>query len=254
MRYFFFIEYRGDNYNGIQKQDNSITIQEVIEKCLKKIFKIDIKITIGSRTDAGVHAYKNCFHLDLNFDINVENIKNALNKMLPNDINILSIYYVIDTAHSRFSAIYREYKYIISNKKSVFDIGCFINNFRDLDIEKMNKVAKYILNGDNNNEKSFKTFSKVNENEKHDYRCIIYKSEWLQYENKIEYIISANRFLHSLIRSLVNAMIYVGLNKISYDEFLKRLYSEDRNNNLGLAPANGLILVNVEYNKDIFIL
>ena len=44
------------------------------------------------------------------------------------------------------------------------------------------------------------------------------------------------------------AMIYVGINKITFEDFKQRLLSEDRNNNLGLAPANGLILTNIEYN------
>lgn len=246
MRYFVFLEYNGSNYYGIQRQNKGITIQEVIEKNLKKLFKKEILTTISSRTDSGVHALKNCIHLDLPFNINCEIIKNSLNKMLPNDINILNIVPVIDSAHCRFSAIKREYKYIITNQRSVFKIGYYYEKFKDLDIEKMNEVAKFLTEG--NNEKCFKTFSKVNPTEKHDYKCIIYESFWSIIDNDYVFTISANRFLHSLIRSLVMAMIYVGINKISFDDFKQRLLSENRNNNLGLAPANGLILTNIEYN------
>ena len=251
MRYFVFIEYNGNNYFGIQRQNKGITIQEVLEKNLKKLFKKEILTTISSRTDSGVHALKNCIHFDIHFNINCEIIKNSLNKMLPNDISILNIVPVIDSAHCRFSAIKREYKYIISNHKSVFKIGYHYNNFNDLNIEKLNEVAKYLT--EDNNEKCFKTFCKENPTEKHDYKCIIYESFWSFINNEYIFTISANRFLHNLIRSLVMAMIYVGINKITFKDFKQRLLSEDRNNNLGLAPANGLILTNVEYNNNIFL-
>jgi len=240
-----FLEYNGSNYYGIQRQNKEITIQELLEKNLKKLFKKDILTTISSRTDSGVHALKNCIHFDLDFNINCENIKNSINKMLPNDINILKIIPVIDSAHCRFSALKREYKYIITSQRSVFKIGYYYDKFKDLDIEKMNKVAHYLIEG--NNEKCYKTFSKINSTEKHDYKCIIYESFWSIIDNDYVFTISANRFLHSLIRSLVMAMIYVGINKISFEDFKQRLLSENRNNNLGLAPANGLILTNIEY-------
>ena len=251
MRYFIFIQYNGSNYYGIQRQKKGITIQEVLEKNLKKLFKINITITISSRTDSGVHALKNCIHIDLPFNINCEIIKNALNKMLPNDICILNITPVIDSAHCRFSAIKREYKYIITNHKNVFKIGYNYDNFNNLNIEKMNEVAHYLTEG--NNEKCFKTFCKENPTEKHDYKCIIYESFWSIINNEYIFTISANRFLHNLIRSVVNAMMYVGIGKISFDDFKQRLLSENRNNNLGLAPANGLILTDVKYDDNILI-
>ena len=251
MRYFVFLEYNGSNYIGIQRQNQGNTIQNVIEKNLKKLFKKDIVTTISSRTDSGVHALKNCIHFDLSFNINCEIIKNCLNKILPYDINILNIVPVIESAHCRFSAIKREYKYIITSKRSVFKIGYYYDKFKDLDIEKMNKVANYLTEG--NNEKCYKTFSKTNSTEKHDYKCIVYESFWGKINDDYVFKISANRFLHSLIRSLVNAMIYVGINKITFEDFKERLLSENRNNNLGLAPSNGLILTNIEYNNDIFL-
>ena len=65
MRYFSFIEYNGSNYGGFQKQKNKNSIQEEVEKALKKLLKLDIKIYLGSRTDSGVHAYRNCFHFNI---------------------------------------------------------------------------------------------------------------------------------------------------------------------------------------------
>ena len=248
MRYFSFIEYNGRNYSGFQKQKNSNSIQEEIEKAFKKLLKLEIKIYIGSRTDSGVHAYKNCFHFDINFDIDKENIKKGLNKILPSDISILEIKKVKNNANARFSAKIRKYNYIILKKKSAFNIGYTYSKFDILNIDKMNEVTTSLL-GD----KSFKTFSKTNKNEIHDYKCIIYKASFIKKKDKIIFEIEGNRFTHNMIRCLVFNIIQVGINKMSIEEFLSNMDKKNKKYKNGILPACGLILVDIKYNRNIFI-
>ena len=248
MRYFAFISYNGFNYKGFQKQVNGFTVQSVVEYSLEKIFKSKIKIVISSRTDSGVHSYNNCFHFDIPFKINCDCIKESLNTILPWDISILEIKEVIENAHSRFSAIKRRYRYVITNKNDPFEIGYYYNRFESLDVDKMNHVAKYLLG-----ETSFKSFSKINKNEKHDYKCIIYDSFCSKSNGKIFFEIEGNRFTHSLVRCLMFNILQIGIGKFTFDEFKNRLISTDMKLKKGIAPAIGLILVKVYYDDKIWL-
>lgn len=247
MRYFVFICYNGANYNGFQKQSRYKTVQSMIETSLKKIFKSDINITIGSRTDSGVHSYCNCFHFDLPFIINCSNIKECLNKILPLDIAVLDIKKVVETAHSRFSATKRRYRYIITSKKNPFEIGYYYNKFESLDVDKMDIVSKYLIG-----ETNFKTFSKINKAEKHDYSCIIYDAFCVKSNDKIIFEIEGNRFTHNLVRCIIFNLIKVGLGDLSISEFKNLLMYKNMKLKNGIAPPDGLILINVHYDCKLF--
>ena len=127
-RYFIEVAYRGTNYSGSQKQQNANSIQSEIEKALNIFFKQPISLTGASRTDAGVHALQNFFHFDMEESIelspavkgDLRGIAYRLNAILPVDIAISNILKVIKTAHCRFDAIEREYKYFIYSKKNPF--------------------------------------------------------------------------------------------------------------------------------------
>ena len=93
MRYFMTFAYDGSKYKGYQKQPNEKTIQEEIEKALKKINSDkQVDIHASGRTDAGVHAYNQKAHFDLDMEnITEEKLKDGLNSLLPNDIYIKSL-------------------------------------------------------------------------------------------------------------------------------------------------------------------
>ena len=107
MRYFLFISYLGTRYHGWQYQKNAVGVQNVIQDKLSLIFRKPLNIIGSSRTDTGVHARMQCAHVDLEDDIDIGNIVYKLNSILPDDISILDIRRISDTAHSRFYAISR---------------------------------------------------------------------------------------------------------------------------------------------------
>ncbi|HEY5968576.1 MAG TPA: tRNA pseudouridine(38-40) synthase TruA, partial [Chitinophagaceae bacterium] len=87
MRYFLEVAYKGTNYSGFQSQKNANTIQAEIQKAFKIILKKELGLTGSSRTDAGVHAYQNYFHFDIESELSSQLVYN-LNAILPTDIAI----------------------------------------------------------------------------------------------------------------------------------------------------------------------
>jgi len=65
VRYFFKISYKGTSYHGWQKQPNAVSVQEVLESHLSNILRTDVEIVGSGRTDTGVHARQQYFHLDI---------------------------------------------------------------------------------------------------------------------------------------------------------------------------------------------
>src|SRR6185503_974856 len=122
MRYFLEVSYKGTNYSGFQSQINANTIQAEVEKALQTLLKKRIELTGSSRTDAGVHAFQNYFHFDIEEDVPSKLIYN-LNAILPADIATKNLIKVKDDAHCRFDAVSREYRYFIYKKKDPFLTG-----------------------------------------------------------------------------------------------------------------------------------
>ena len=92
MRILAVVSYKGTNYAGWQKQPNALGVQEVIEKELSKFFNTEITIYGAGRTDAGVHAYGQTFHFDVDVDeLDIDRLIYSMNKMLPDDIKIVDM-------------------------------------------------------------------------------------------------------------------------------------------------------------------
>ena len=115
MRYLITVSYDGTEFSGYQKQPKMRTVQGEIEKALKEISggkKIDIHAS--GRTDAGVHAMAQKIHFDLDMNITLEKLAKGLNSLLPKDIFVRKVEEVSSDFHARFSAIGKEYIYILN--------------------------------------------------------------------------------------------------------------------------------------------
>lgn len=245
-RYFIEVAYCGTDYSGFQIQKNAITIQESVEKALSIFLKQKIDLTGSSRTDAGVHALQNFFHFNYNQTINPKIIYN-LNSILPNDISIKNIFPVNSNAHCRFSALSREYHYIIYQYKNPFLLNKAWYYPYKLNLNVLQQAAEIIKNTTD-----FTTFSKRH-TQVNNFNCQIIKSYWEQQENTLVYKVVSNRFLRGMVRGLVSTMLDVGTNKISLQQFNNIISSHNCNNANFSAPAHGLYLIKVEYPSNIFI-
>ena len=115
MRYLIKFSYDGSKYYGYQKQPRKKTIQKELEKALKEInANRRVLVLASGRTDKGVHAINQYAHFDLKTKIMPNNLKRALNSLLPNDIYIKDAKEVSDDFHARFNVKSKEYIYKIN--------------------------------------------------------------------------------------------------------------------------------------------
>ena len=112
-----FIAYNGAAYHGFQRQDNAISVQEVVEKAIGKLLKCAPPVIYGcSRTDAGVHARRFCFNFKTDSKIPCGGFVKGMNTILPSDIAVLSCEDADEDFHARFCTKSKEYVYLINNK------------------------------------------------------------------------------------------------------------------------------------------
>ena len=240
LRYFIEVAYKGTLFSGFQTQDNAVTIQSKVEEALQTIYKKDFQLTCSSRTDTGVHALQNFFHLDTETELNLKQVYN-LNAVLPNDIVIKQISLVEPDKHARFSATHRQYKYYITRERNPFLTETAWFYPYNLDIDALQQAADVLLTYSD-----FTTFSKRNTQVK-TFLCHIIISRWYYENDCLVYEVKANRFLRGMVRGLVGTMLKVGRGLISIDDFKQIIEAKDCTKANFNTPANGLFLVKVTY-------
>ncbi len=241
MRFFIKLSYNGTRFCGWQIQPHSPSIQETIEKILTTLLGEEISITGAGRTDSGVHASCYFAHFDTEKNFSIDDIKYKLNRMLPYDIAIRSIFQVPDDFHARFSATSRTYTYTITQTKNPFASETEYYFPTKLDVAKMNEACKILIGT-----KDFTSFSKLHTDVNNNI-CTITTAEWKQNDDKLVFTISANRFLRNMVRSIVGTLIEIGKGKISLQDFCVIIDSKDRQKAGQSIPACGLTLCDIVY-------
>jgi tRNA pseudouridine38-40 synthase len=245
MRYFLEVSYRGTRYSGFQSQKNANTIQAEIQKAFKILLKKEIELTSSSRTDAGVHAFQNYFHFDIETGLPPQLLYN-LNAILPGDIAAKELIKVKDDAHCRFDAISREYKYYIYQKKNPFLTDRAFYFPYTLDLESMHAGATIVKEYSD-----FTAFSKRNTQVK-SFVCDIKESKWVIEGECLIYQVKANRFLRGMVRALTATMLKLGRDKISIADFRDIIEKKDCTLANFAVPAHGLFLIDVSFPKNYF--
>ncbi len=235
------IQYDGTAFFGWQSQLDQRTVQGEIEQALAKISRSKrIPVTGAGRTDTGVHALGQVAHFDLETRLDAGDLLPALNGNLPEDIDITSCVKTAADFNARFSARQRIYQYNCRIDRYLFDRN-YIWRIKAIDLALMQSAADLI-----NGEHDFTTFCKVNPDLAH-HRCHIYHSMWKQSKSVITFQVSANRFLHHMVRYLVGTMVEVGRGRLSVDQFEQMLSEPQINRKIYRAPAQGLVLKEVVY-------
>lgn len=238
-RYFIEVSYKGTNYSGFQVQKNANSVQAEVEKALFVFYREQFELTGSSRTDAGVHALQNFFHFDTDMDIQDDSYN--LNAILPGDIVIKRIYRVADTAHCRFDARSREYRYYIFDHKDPFLQDRAYYFPYPVKMELLQQAAYEITR-----QHDFTSFSKRN-TQVRSFHCNILESKWLTENDCLVYQVKANRFLRGMVKGLVGTMLLVGREKITLADFLNIFQSKDCTLADFSVASAGLFLNKVEY-------
>ncbi len=244
-RYQLLIEYEGSKFNGWQTQKKGKTIQKSVEMVLSKLLKSKIKLIGAGRTDAGVHAIEQSAHFDTKKIILDKNkLLNSLNYFLNKKlISIISIVKKNSQFHSRYSAKFRIYKYVIFNRESNPSIyknrGWHIK--KNIDIEMLKSGAKFL-----EGKKDFSTFRASTCSSISPIRTINYVKIKKQ-KDIIEIRFKSQSFLQQQVRSMVGCLKVLGEKKWDIKKFKNVLKSKKRSLCATPAPPYGLFLEKVIY-------
>ncbi len=243
MRYFVHIGYKGSRYCGWQRQPDKLSVQEVLELALSRIFKRPLTIFGCGRTDSGVHASQFFFHIDIetpwNFDLFFR-----LNRILPDDIAVFDIIPMEGLPHARFDAVERVYDFFIHTYKDPFlseTSSLYLR--KSFDLQEMKKAVSLLpLYND------YRAFCKSPDKNEHTI-CHVSSSSLFINEraDRIRFRISSNRFLGRMIRILARKLIEIGDGNLSIDEFESHLISKKIPEKILPAHPQGLYLSKVRY-------
>ena len=244
-RYQILIEYEGTKFLGWQIQPKGKSIQKTIQNVLAKLLKTKINLIGAGRTDAGVHAIEHSAHFDikkkiLNSNQFIQSVNFFLNKNL---ISILSLKRRKKSFHSRYSAKYRIYKYVIFNRLSSPSIsknrGWHVK--KKIDLGLLRKGAK-LLEGN----KDFSTYRASSCSSKSPIRTINYV-KIKKIKDSIEIRFKSKSFLQHQVRSMVGCLKYLGEKKWDIKKFENVLRSKKRTLCAPPAPSHGLFLEKIIY-------
>ena len=137
------VEYDGTDYAGWQRQSNAMTVQEQLERAVKRLTGETVCVSGASRTDAGVHALGQSAHFDTESRIPADKFSFALNTLLPPDIRVVKSEEVAADFHSRFSGHGKRYRYLIhaAPHAGALNRRTHAHVIYPLDVEKMQREA-----------------------------------------------------------------------------------------------------------------
>lgn len=240
------LAYDGTRYNGWQKQGNTDnTIQEKLERILKDICGQETEVFGSGRTDAGTHATGQVINFHMHWKGTAEELLDAFNERLPEDIAGLSIEEMPSRFHSRLSAKAKHYSYTIwkSSRPPVFERKYVFRCGADLDIAAMKQAAATFVG-----EHDFKSFCANKRMKKSTVRTI-YDIRFEETEDKLILHFYGNGFLYQMVRILTGTLIEVGEGKRKAAEMAAILQAESREAAGFTAPSRGLFLREVFYEE-----
>lgn len=240
------LKYDGSHYHGWQRQNNCATVQGILERTLNKVLKQEITVDGSGRTDAGVHALGQCVTFKAELTMPIENIKFALNNVLPNDVYVSELHVVSDDFHARYSAVAKTYVYKVytDHERNPFLDPYHYHYPHELNTELMRRAMKYYLGTHD-----FRTYMASGSKTSNTVRTI-YSFDLEEVKGRLIFTITGNGFLYNMVRIIIGTVLHVGIGKIAADQVPEIIASKDRNRAKFTPPGNGLYLKNVYYDNE----
>ena len=241
----FTVQYDGAAYFGWQLQPRDPTVQGELETVFGRLFARPARVVGSGRTDRGVHAIGQVATVDAPASWNAARLRKAANALLPPTVWVAHAEEVEPDFHPRFDATLRSYIYRVGTAEvaaSPFHSRWCWPVGRPLDRTLLEESAPQIV-GDH----SFRSFAKAGQEERGD-RCIVTQVQWTESEPVgLELHISANRFLHHMVRYLVGTMVEIASEKRPPSDLAALLGGESDQLTSPPAPPEGLYLARVDY-------
>lgn len=245
-RYKAIIAYDGTNFNGFQAQPNGRTVQEEVEKTLKKMNNGQTITIFGSgRTDAGVHASGQVIHFDYPEERPLEKMRFALDTQTPDDIAVKSIDIVPETFHARYHAKGKTYEFRVDIGKPRSPFRRFYASYYPypLDLDKIEAALQDLL-GTHDFTSFCASGSSVDDKTRTIYEASMRVN---QTRDELVFTFTGDGFLYKMIRILVGTLLKIGNNRIEANAIPKIIAAKDRNLAGPTAHPEGLYLVEVLY-------
>ena len=251
------LAYDGTDFSGWARQPDLRTVQGVLEETLSTLARVPVGLTVAGRTDAGVHADAQVVHVDvpatgtaLLADGAVPGgLVRRLARMLPPDVRVHTVMVAPAGFDARFSAIRRHYAYRVSTAPSgpePLRARDTLRWPRPLDVDAMQTAARGLLG-----EHDFAAFCRPREG-----ATTIRELQQLSWTTSpgerdvVEARLSADAFCHSMVRSVVGALLAVGEGRRGVDWPAGLLERRERSSEIHVVAAHGLRLTGVDYPDD----
>jgi tRNA pseudouridine38-40 synthase len=240
------ISYDGSDYHGWQVQPGLSTIQGVLERVISGIEGRAVQVAGSGRTDAGVHAEAQVAAFSIENPIPADNLRRAVNRLLPRDIRVLSVEEAAADFHPRFQARRKTYEYRIFRGEicSPFDRRYVYHHPFPLDVDAMVAAAPWL-----EGEHDFSAFAASDDRDELELSKVrtIFCSRLTQDGDRLIYRVTGSGFLKHMVRNIVGVLLEVGKGNVDRAGFLARLEPGCKIPAGPAAPARGLFLMGVEY-------
>jgi len=249
------VAYDGAPFAGWQSQSHRNTVQDHLERAFERVTRGAVRVHGAGRTDAGVHAFAQCAHVDVSKFLPVDRWIKALNALLPSAIRVLRCRYVSKDFHARLSAKGKIYRYRIWTAPVLppFEYRHAWHLAQPIDLKILKSAAKHFVGthdfaafAANRGKSASRTDSSRGEPEPSTIRTI--NSVRVRKKGPclaIEF--DGNGFLYKMVRLMVGALVKCALGKMRVEEITSRLHSGKVSSARFAAPAEGLYLVRVRY-------
>jgi tRNA pseudouridine38-40 synthase len=237
------LQYDGTPWQGWQTQPHGLTVQDVLQAAIRKFSLQDIPVQCAGRTDTGVHAIGQVAHFDTDVGRTMQSWVRGVNSFLPPSIAVRWAQEVAPDFHARFSAIGRTYHYYLYNHpvRSPLLQGRAGWAFRPLDVSRMQQAAQHLVG-----RHDFSAFRAAQCQASSPVRSM----ETLQVARSgdlVCFTLTANAFLHHMVRNIVGSLIAVGSGAQPTDWIAGLLASADRTLAAPTFMPDGLYLANIDY-------
>ncbi len=241
--YRFLLEYDGSRYFGWQRQPGKTTIQGKLENVLSLMCGREVEVIGAGRTDAGVHARGMTANAFLETELSCGEIRDYMNRCLPDDIAVREVREASPRFHARYNALGKTYRYTCRDGevKSVFDRKYCTRLDGKPDLERMEQAAA-LLKG----EHDFRNFC-VNPRMKKSTVRRVDQITIQRQDDYLQFTFHGTGFLQNMVRIMVGTLLEVGYGRMSQEQLEAALESPDRRKAGPTAPAQGLCLMEVDY-------
>lgn len=242
--YKMILSYDGTRFYGWEHQPTTdMTIQGKMESVLSLMVQTEVEVIGCGRTDAGVHAQNMVCNAHFDTQMNTNEIRDYLNRYLPDDICVKEVRIASDRFHSRYNAIGKTYCYTcyIGDVKPVFNRKYVYVLDQKPDIQEMKKAAEYLIGTHD-----FASFCSNPRMKKSTVR----KVDRIEIQKKgdlLTFTFHGSGFLQHMVRILTGTLLEVGFGKRTPESILDLIEVKDRKLAGFTAPAKGLCMMQVDY-------